>query len=119
MGDALLAPDAKNLPGYFEDLQFLEFQRTVLASSCPQDDQGHPDWGWTESEQLDRGHFREFLPQAQALLADRAQKFGLWGWKDPRTTLLLDFWDELLEDARFVLVYRFPWNVADSMQRLG
>lgn len=44
---------------------------------------------------------------------------GVWGWKDPHTTLALDFWDSLLAGARYVLVYRHPWAVADSMQRLG
>src|SRR5690242_18330465 len=33
--------------------------------------------------------------------------------------MLLDFWHRRLPDAKFVLVYRFPWEVADSMQRLG
>jgi glycosyltransferase involved in cell wall biosynthesis len=31
----------------------------------------------------------------------------------------LDFWDSLLDHGRYVLVYRHPWEVADSMQRLG
>jgi hypothetical protein len=39
--------------------------------------------------------------------------------KDPRATLLLDFWDSVLPQARYVLLYRSPWDVADSMQRLG
>ena len=34
--------------------------------------------------------------------------------------MLLDFWDEILGDrALYVLLYRFPWEVADSMQRVG
>ena len=58
--------------------------------------------------------------EARALAASRAGGGGIWGWKDPRTTLLLDFWDEILEERAFyVLLYRLPWEVADSMQRLG
>ena len=53
------------------------------------------------------------------MLASRVGGQRLWGWKDPRTTLLLDFWDRLLDSAYYILVYRFPWDVADSMQRLG
>ena len=53
------------------------------------------------------------------MLARRAENPDLWGWKDPRTSLLLDFWDALLDNGRYVFVYRFPWDVADSMQRLG
>jgi glycosyltransferase involved in cell wall biosynthesis len=119
MGQRLVAPDKGNPRGYFEDVDFLEFQRRVLSECCPADDGGHPEWGWTESEQLKRNRLIDFKPCATTLLAARAEKRGLWGWKDPRTSLLLDFWDPLLEDAYYIFVYRFPWDVADSMQRLG
>jgi hypothetical protein len=118
IGDKLLPADAHNQPGYFEDLDFLDFQRGVLSQLCVPDEPGHSDWGWTESERLNVRRFSEFRDQAQSLLMARSDKTGPWGWKDPRTTLFLDFWDSLLEEARYVLVYRFPWDVADSMQRL-
>ena len=119
MGQRLLPPDKGNPRGYFEDIGFLEFQRRVLSECCLPDDGGHPDWGWTESEQLNRETFKDFIPCATSMLASRAEGRELWGWKDPRTTLLLDFWDTLLDRAYYVFVYRFPWDVADSMQRLG
>lgn len=119
MGQRLLPPDKGNPRGYFEDIDFLEFQRKVLSNCCLTDDGGHPDWGWTESEQLNRETLNDFVPCATSMLASRAAGRGLWGWKDPRTTLLLDFWETLLDGAYYIFVYRFPWEVADSMQRLG
>lgn len=119
MGQRLLPPDKGNPRGYFEDVGFLEFQRKVLSEGCLPDDGGHPDWGWTESEQLNRETFKDFIPGARSMLVSRAEARGLWGWKDPRTTLLLDFWDTLLDGAYYIFVYRFPWDVADSLQRLG
>jgi hypothetical protein len=119
MGQQLLSSDVHNVRGYFEDVDFLTLQRRMLSESCAADDGGHPDWGWTEHETLDRTHLSRFVPEAQALLAARAPRTAAWGWKDPRTSLLLDFWDALVEEARYVFVYRFPWDVADSMQRLG
>ena len=119
LGAKLLPPDKSNARGYFEDLDFLQFQRLMLSESCLPNDGGHPDWGWTESEYLDKKTFKDFLSSAAKMLALQADAKKLWGWKDPRTTLLLDFWDSLLDDANYVLVYRFPWDVADSMQRLG
>ena len=118
LGDQLLPADSHNQAGYFEDVTFLDFHRQVL-SQCVPDEPGHSDWGWTESERLDIRRFSEFRDQARRVINVRIHDAGPWGWKDPRTTLFLDFWDSLLEEARFVFVYRFPWDVADSMQRLG
>lgn len=119
LGEHLLPADSHNQPGYFEDVEFLRFHQQVLSQSCVPNEPGHSDWGWTESERLDISRFGEFRDQAQRQLNARIHEAGSWGWKDPRTTLFLDFWDSLLEEARYVFVYRFPWDVADSMQRLG
>ena len=115
----LLPEDPNNRRGYFEDLDFLALQRSILSACCLHEDGGHPDWGWTESESLSSDGFKRFLPEARMLIESRSDQASMWGWKDPRTTLLLDFWDDLIPGARYVLVYRFPWDVADSMQRLG
>lgn len=119
MGRELLPPDKNNPRGYFEDIDFLDFQREILSQSYPTNDGGQLDWGWTESEKLNQANFKNFIPSAKSIIDSRAEKNGLWGWKDPRTTLLLDFWDELLDDACYIFVYRFPWDVADSLQRIG
>jgi hypothetical protein len=119
MGRQLLAPDAHNVGGYFEDVELKTLQGRMLSESCAPDDGGHLDWGWTEHETLDREGLQRFVPEAQAFLAARSDRATAWGWNDPRTSLLLDFWDPLLDGARYVFVYRFPWDVADSMQRLG
>lgn len=119
MGSRLLPADAHNRRGYFEDEGFLSLNRRLLDAATLTGDEGHRDWGWTESERLDRGCLPQFIEPARALVAERAGAAGRWGWKDPRTTLLLDFWHGLLPEPAYVLVYRFPWEVADSMQRLG
>ncbi|HXO22367.1 MAG TPA: glycosyltransferase [Thermoanaerobaculia bacterium] len=118
MGSRLLPADAANPRGYFEDVDFLEIDRRLVREATTAGEAGHPDWGWTESEKLDSGRWEAGREAARALIATRAGT-SRWGWKDPRATLLLDFWDDLLGDARYLLLYRFPWEVADSMQRLG
>jgi hypothetical protein len=40
-----------------------------------------------------------------------------WGWKEPRTTLLLPFWQELVPDLRYVICIRNPIEVAHSLAR--
>jgi glycosyltransferase involved in cell wall biosynthesis len=120
LGERLLAADRLNPRGYFEDADFVELQWRMLEEATPAGGGGHRDWGWTESERLDRGRFAAHAEAARALVAARAGRPGLWGWKDPRTTVLLDFWDEILGgQALYVLLYRFPWEVADSIQRMG
>jgi len=119
MGRRLLAGDEHNPPGYFEDTDFLELDRRILAAASPAGEAGHPDWGWTESERLDEAAFEAHREEARELVAARTAAGHPWGFKDPRAALLLDFWLAQAPDARFVLPYRLPWEVADSMQRLG
>ncbi|MBD1938821.1 sulfotransferase [Microcoleus sp. FACHB-68] len=119
LGENFFAADIFNAKGYFEDLDFLEFQRTILQNCCRQGEAGWTDWGWTESEWLDRDNFHNYIEPAKELIASRHQKSAFWGWKDPRTSLMLDFWEQLLPEARFLLVYRLPWDVADSILRLN
>mgnify|MGYP006420815467 CR=1 FL=1 len=118
LGEEFWQADQHNTKGYFEDVDFLQFQRSLLVECCPPDDGGWVDWGWTEHEKLDRSQFPNYTNQAKQLLQKR-QNVSIWGWKDPRTTLLLDFWQELLPEAYFLLVYRFPWEVIDSILRLN
>lgn len=120
MGEEMLPADGGNRRGYFEDLEFLDLNRRMLAAAVPAREPGHPDWGWTEDagrSGVDAALLEPFVEEADALVARRGGP--CWGFKDPRTTVLLDFWDERLPDARYVFVYRSPWDVADSMQRIG
>jgi glycosyltransferase involved in cell wall biosynthesis len=119
MGERLLPADRGNPAGYFEDVDFLELNRRILTDCTPQED-GHRDWGWTESESFDAARLPAWLDAAAALVAARDKAGHAWGWKDPRTSMLLGFWDDVLEgDTRVLLVYRHPWEVADSLLRTG
>ncbi|MGA9379156.1 MAG: glycosyltransferase, partial [Phormidium sp.] len=119
LGERLFPSDYLNLKGYFEDLDFLEFQREVLKNSCRSEEIGWHDWGWTVSEFLDYSNFHKYVEPARELIKSRQEKLSVWGWKDPRTSLMLDFWNELLPDAKYLFVYRLPWDVANSMLRLN
>ncbi|MDY6937654.1 MAG: glycosyltransferase [Cyanobacteriota bacterium] len=122
VGENLLSPDAYNPKGYFEDVDFVQLQRSMLQACCDRDKEGWIDWGWTQSETLDRSVLSNYILPAQDLIDRRVRdclESAVWGWKDPRTTLLLDFWHDLLPEARYLLVYRFPWDVVDSIGRLN
>jgi hypothetical protein len=117
LGETLYPADEFNPLGYFEDIDFLELQREMMLT-CTIAESGWRDWGWTESQRLDFSRLPSFRSRAEALVHRRHGAAGPWGWKDPRTTILLDFWDEILPTARYVFIYRAPWEVAASMAAL-
>jgi hypothetical protein len=45
------------------------------------------------------------------------QNHPQWGWKEPRTTLLLEFWKSLLPQMKILVVYRHYTQVVNSMLR--
>jgi predicted nuclease with TOPRIM domain len=108
MGEHLLGANDSNPKGHFEDLDFLNFHENVLYS------QGLSPEGWVLERNVEVPE--AYLADAKQLIEARSLK-SLWGWKDPRTTLFLDFWAELLPKAQFLLVYRLPWEVIDSIYR--
>ncbi|MBM4430074.1 MAG: glycosyltransferase, partial [Chloroflexi bacterium] len=57
--------------------------------------------------------------QAEKLLAREFAGRALWGWKDPRTTLFLEFWARLLPSARWLFTVRRPAEVVASMLTRG
>jgi glycosyltransferase involved in cell wall biosynthesis len=114
LGESLYPADGANPLGYFEDVDFLELQREMLLT-CTMDESGYRDWGWTESQRLDFSRLPSFRSRAEALVRRRQGAVRPWGWKDPRTTILLDFWDEILPNARYLFIYRAPWEVASSI----
>ncbi len=99
-----------NIKGYFENMEFWDFHRAVLES------QGVDLDGWTLQEKIEVED--RFTDLAKEIVAQNSLSVH-WGWKDPRTTLFLDFWAELLPEANFLLIYRAPWEVVDSLYRRG
>ena len=60
---------------------------------------------WTASE----------IADLRAVLADYDDLSRPWGFKDPRATVLLDGWFEVLPDLRLVASFRHPTAVAASL----
>lgn len=56
---------------------------------------------------------------ASALLADTFGGHDLWGWKCPRASLTLPFWQQLIPDLRYVICVRNPIDMARSLAELG
>ncbi|HSC76577.1 MAG TPA: sulfotransferase [Pseudomonadales bacterium] len=56
----------------------------------------------------------QHLERGREILAEYADK-ALWGFKDPRTLIVLDGWHQLVPDMEFVGIYRHPMAVAQSL----
>lgn len=110
MGEELLGPYQGNRQGHFEDVDFLHFHQQLLNRL------GQPTYipDTTTLDQLTEQEKR----QASLLCQQRAHR-PIWGWKDPRTTLFLNFWQQQLPQARYLLIYRHPLDVILSLIRRG
>ena len=109
--DALMPPASENPEGFFEHLDFVALNDEVLNEAgagwdCPPP----PITDWTTSA------FDRHRERARTLAAPLAGH-GVWGWKDPRTSLALPFWVSALGPLRVVLVVRNPLEVVTSLHR--
>lgn len=111
MGDALIPADPTNPKGHFEDRTISRFQRKIFTSN------GLHHYLVLPGQAIKIAP--ESYADAQNLLAEqRLQKPApQWGWKDPRTTLLLDFWKSVMPEAKFIFVFRPYTQVVDSLSR--
>jgi sulfotransferase family protein len=110
--ELLLGPDQGNPQGHFEHMGFLEIDEALLRhfggglyNLPPVQD------GWENDPSIEA-----LRRKAQALIGTFANH-APWGWKEPRTTLLLPFWKNLIPHIRFVVCVRSPLEVANSLKK--
>jgi GT2 family glycosyltransferase/glycosyltransferase involved in cell wall biosynthesis len=108
--DELMPPQADNPDGFWEHLGFVGLNDELLNELGgawdlpPKSDENFAD------ARLDP------LRMKGRLLIERFNSAGLWGWKDPRNSLTLPFWQDLLPQMKTVIMVRNPLEVAYSMK---
>ena len=110
-GDQLTNAGHGNSGGFFEDSVICRIHEQSLEAN------GINSQGFTNCSEMTFP-----LParkQAEADSASRRRSSTHWGWKQPRATLFLDEWAKLVPEAKFLLVFRRPWDVVDSLYRRG
>lgn len=106
IGDNLLGALPSNPYGHFEDREVLELHREILA------DHGQ-NWQVDLSQEffISAEHWRRM----QDLVRRREVAHRDWGFKEPRSCLMLGAWKFVAPEAKFVIVYRDPSACVRSM----
>ncbi len=110
--DQLVGPDVGNPLGHFEHVGFHEIDDALLE---------HLGGSWHTPPPLnaewEHDASLEGIRQRSKALLQTFSGRSLWGWKDPRTTILLPFWMSLIPGLRFVICVRSPLEVARSLEK--
>lgn len=109
--ESLMPPASENPEGFFEHLDFVSLNDEVLNEAGAGWDCPPPaDTDWSDAR------FDRHRERARELASPLAEH-GAWGWKDPRTSIDLPFWESALGPLRVVLVVRNPLEVVTSLHR--
>ncbi len=111
--DELMSANDSNVLGYFEHQELTYEVNDALLSHFDGNWRKPPILppNWEKSSELD--HLRQ---RALSILSNlKSQKN--WGWKDPRTSILLPFWKSLAPQMRYIVCLRNPIDVAMSLKK--
>ena len=110
IGDDLIGPDEGNSYGYFEDAEIMHFHERLLKRSGQ---------SYLVQNRSAIGQVSAIEREEATRLVSQRNRRPVWGFKDPRAALFLTFWNDLIPDARFVFLYRHPFEVVLSLLRRG
>jgi len=108
IGFDLLEAASTNKKGHFEDFEFLELHKKALR------DKGLHETGLFLNEDQEWRFNNENHAIASSIMARRSS-MDLWGWKEPRSTLYLDQWKDLIPNLKVIGIYRHPELVIKSL----
>jgi hypothetical protein len=114
--DRLMAPGPDNPAGYWENRDIKEVNDELLSCLGGAWDQPPVlDPGWEQDASLDplRSRASDVLDDA---FGSRRSGGGLIGWKDPRLSILLPFWQTVIPIETTIVMVRDPTEVAASIR---
>jgi hypothetical protein len=116
MGERLFRAARGNPFGHFEDEDFLNLHIDLLTKA---NYEGLHKYGFPDLPPPTEIHVSEEHVQRALKLIESRDEYGLWGFKDPRTTLFLDFWQRLIPDMKVICLYRHPLEICISLFSRG
>src|SRR5436190_2018523 len=109
--DPLMPPQVDNPDGFWEHLSFVALNDELLEALG-----GAWDLPPKSNESLSDERLDVLRTKAR-LLIEVFQSAQIWGWKDPRNSLTLPFWEDLLPGLKTLIIVRNPLEVAYSMRK--
>ena len=106
----LMPAQADNPDGFWEHLGFVALNDELLNELG-----GGWDLPPKADEKFTHPRLDALRMKAQLLIEGFASP-SVWGWKDPRNSLTLPFWQELLPGLKTLVIVRNPLEVAYSMR---
>lgn len=97
-----------NRKGNRENPDVMALHESILAANNGAWDAPPENMRWPEQS----------IEIAKQLIAANAEQ-QRWGFKDPRTLLMLDGWQPLLDEIEYVGIFRHPYAVAESLYKRG
>ncbi len=109
----LMRPRSDNPRGFWENTALSGINDRIFSMyGGSWDNTPHFPESWQENPELDA-----LKAEATGIIKRDFSGAALWGFKDPRTSLTLPFWQTLVPDMRYVIVIRNPLDVALSLLR--
>ncbi|MGF1512405.1 MAG: sulfotransferase [Elainellaceae cyanobacterium] len=97
--------------GHHEDVEFVRFHREICTREFRD-----PSAINIKKTKLPIP-IKESDRQQAAEILKRRENLSRWAWKDPRTTLFLNFWVDVLPEVKYLILLREPLSVVDSLIR--
>jgi GT2 family glycosyltransferase/glycosyltransferase involved in cell wall biosynthesis len=107
----LMSPQADNPDGFWEHLGFVALNDDLLNALG-----GAWDLPPKVNENFADARLDPLRMKARLVIEGFASA-QVWGWKDPRNSLTLPFWEELLPALKTLIIVRNPLEVAYSMRQ--
>jgi hypothetical protein len=107
LGEDFLGAGLGNIDGHYEDLEFLKLHEEILAAN------NLPTTGLIEDYDINVSAYHK--EKLRKIIKTKNTLHEQWGWKDPRTCLFLDVYQELIPDARYLVILRDYKDVVSSL----
>ncbi len=108
LGEDLLGAKPTNPFGHYEDREFFEINEALLALNFDR---------WDMVSDFLPVVNAQFVRLAGDVISKRDAEFETWGFKDPRTCVMLDFWHSVLPNPKYLICLRHYSACIDSVMR--